>query len=101
MSVMYRQGDLLFRKIKSIPKKVKKKDDDIIVKGEVTGHAHRLVNGVIYETWNQMYLEANPGATVVHEEHDSIELDPGFYEVVRQREFDPTIMDSDGRVVED
>jgi hypothetical protein len=26
---------------------------------------------------------------LVHEEHASIELDPGVYEVIRQREYDP------------
>ena len=57
--------------------------------GEATGHAHRIQNGAIFRSGSTMYLHANKGAILVHEEHATIELDPGFYEVVRQREFDP------------
>ncbi|MHA1341802.1 MAG: hypothetical protein ACTSR3_16765 [Candidatus Helarchaeota archaeon] len=99
MSKMYRQGDILFKKIKSIPKKAKLQKSDIIVKGEATGHAHVLQNGIIYTLWGEMYLQANTNATIVHEEHASIELEPGYYEVIRQREFDPTNIDP--RLVED
>ena len=93
MSKIYRQGDVLLKKIKSLPKKVKKLDTDIIVKGEATGHAHRLQNGTIYWRRNTMFIKANTGASIVHEEHAPIELEPGIYEVVRQREFDPTLRD--------
>ena len=101
MVVMYRQGDVLLRKVESIPEDAKPSDDDIILKGEATGHAHRIVNGTIFtrSSWPiQMFVEASAGATLVHEEHESILIEPGFYEVIRQREYDPK---SRSRFVED
>ena len=94
MSKIYRQGDVLVKKIEKLPKKIKKLDTDIIVMGEATGHAHRIQNGAIYGaiySWgSQMYLEVySGGGALVHEEHAPIELEPGIYEVTRQREFDP------------
>jgi hypothetical protein len=91
---MYRQGDLLFIKVDGLPAgggKTKKKKDDIILKGEATGHAHRIVNGQIleYRDWrnNGMYLQVEDEGKVVHEEHATIFLTPGFWLVVRQREY--------------
>lgn len=97
---MYRQGDLLIRKIDKLPSTVKKRKDDVLVIGEATGHAHRIENGLIYEIPRNkiprmmernneptMFIKAEKGATVVHEEHDPIELEPGIYQVTRQREW--------------
>ena len=94
MGKIYRQGDLLFKKIDSLPKRKRKLDTDIIVRGEATGHAHALVNGEIYTSIVATigpvnFLKAKKGAKVVHDEHETIELESGFYEVVRQREYDP------------
>ena len=36
-----------------------------------------------------MFVKAKKGAKIVHEEHGTIELEPGLYEVIRQREYDP------------
>lgn len=97
MKKMYRQGDVLFVKADEIPKKAKPKKDNIVVTGEATGHAHRLVNGTILETVEddnifekktKMWIKASKGAKVIHEEHAPIELEIGFYVVVRQREYD-------------
>jgi len=92
---MYRQGDVLLRKIKKLPRKPRLTNTDILLHGEATGHAHRLVNGEIYgRSWSDrnnvmLYMKAEIGAKVVHEEHGTIELEPGFYEVIRQREYEP------------
>ncbi len=99
MSKLYRQGDILFKKIDEIPKKAKKIETDVIVEGEATGHAHKIVNGFIFQTWNEMFIEAKTGAEIVHDEHDPIALEPGYYEVIRQKEYDPTFIDP--RYVED
>jgi hypothetical protein len=90
--MIYRQGDVLFKKIEELPKKNRKLDTDIIVKGEATGHAHRIRNGVLYSSWQRgprLYIKASKGAKVIHEEHKQIELEKGLYEVIRQREYDP------------
>lgn len=65
------------------------KDERIVERGEVTGHAHRLEGmAEIWTQWGQMYVKAEKGARLVHEEHAAIDLEPGLYQVVRQREFD-------------
>jgi len=100
MAKMYRQGDILLKKIKVIPEGAKPTTDDIILRGEATGHAHRIENGTIFTRsgTTQMYIEANTGAAIVHEEHSTIQIEAGFYEVIRQKEYDPKVQ---SRPVED
>jgi hypothetical protein len=100
MVKMYRQGDILLKKIEAIPEDVKPSTDDVILRGEATGHAHRIENGTIFTRsgTSEMYIEANVGATLVHEEHSTIQIEAGFYEVIRQREYDPKVR---SRLVED
>ena len=92
---MYRQGDVLFVKVEKIPKKAKKASTDVIVEGEATGHAHRIVGGELFQEelpWNQgfeLFINAGSSARIVHEEHGAIDLPKGSYKVVRQREYDP------------
>jgi hypothetical protein len=62
----------------------------VIVAGEVTGHAHRLLAGAILEAPDgTLYLDITQTTQVVHEEHGPITFDPGFWLVVRQREYSP------------
>ena len=101
MVKMYRQGDVLLLKVEKLPNKKRKQDTDIILKGEVTGHAHKVVNATIYfgtpvletdgesfRSMTVMYVQAKKGAKLVHEEHGPIDLEPGIYEVRTQREYD-------------
>lgn len=94
---MYRQGDLLFVREDSVPEWMRrngKTADGVIKLGEATGHAHKLVDGDLYQ---RQFIESKGGARVVHEEHDTIELPEGVYRVIRQREFgeqgDATVTD--------
>lgn len=108
---MFRQGDVLIRRV--APQRIatakhgspldiyqqhrfKSYERDaqgriVLAYGEVTGHAHAILDpGVI--AWslpdNKLLLDVpEGGATVVHEEHAPIPLEPGAYEVVRQREW--------------
>jgi len=86
---MFRQGDILIKKVSQIPKSATKKKDNIILRGESSGHAHRLNFGNIYNWNGSLFLDAYDDATITHEEHGTIELERGIYEVVRQRESDP------------
>jgi predicted transcriptional regulator YdeE len=94
---VYRQGDVLFIKQSEIPSWFTdhKMKTDIILKGETTGHAHRIVNGILYgfELFNSVpeFLIAYKDAKVVHEEHNTIELPEGTYRVRRQREYNNII----------
>ena len=92
--MIVRQGDLLLRKVEKLPKQARTVKSDVILEGEATGHAHRILDGEIYRFWSQssgdqLFVKADKGAMLVHEEHASIELVPGIYEVIRQREYDP------------
>lgn len=65
--------------------------------GEVTGHAHAIVEedvelfspGEASELAERFLRVGGDGAVLVHEEHAPITLEPGWYEVRRQREYEP------------
>ncbi|MBA7614267.1 hypothetical protein ES703_21530 [subsurface metagenome] len=116
----YRPGDILFIKIDKLPDiKLKKRKGNMILKGELSGHAHRLrgnvkilevaeriannPNGVwdgrIFianvninrvEPNNQVigYAIVDAPAELTHEEHPTITIPAGKYEIRRQREYD-------------
>ena len=94
---MARQGDVLLKRVRSIPKAAKPQETQeriVLAYGEVTGHAHAIHDlddvEVFVGTEGQMYLEVkNDGATLRHEEHGAITLPPGKYERVLQREYSP------------
>jgi len=88
--VMHRQGDVLFVKVADLPPELVERKSDVVVEGEATGHAHRLTAGQIWQTREgQLFLSAAGGASIVHEEHGPIELEPGYWQVIRQREYSP------------
>lgn len=91
---IYRQGDVLFKKIRSVPAgDAKKRTSGHILEGEATGHVHRVADvdaAEVLEIGEGLYLSVgDAGVGIVHEEHRTIELPRGDYEVVRQREYSP------------
>lgn len=93
-SQLYRQGDVLMRQVSKFPAGSRKPvSDGILAHGEVTGHAHRvqeLSANELFMVGDGMFLKVGEeGVSIVHEEHDSIQLPPGNYEIVRQREYSP------------
>ncbi|MFW9972561.1 MAG: hypothetical protein ACFFDF_20410 [Candidatus Odinarchaeota archaeon] len=86
---IYRQGDILFRKVEDLPNQLKEKTDNIIAEGEETGHAHALVNGTLFELLNSetLYIKSEQKTRIIHEEHLPIKLESGNYQVIRQREY--------------
>lgn len=92
---LYRQGDVLFKQVKAIPKgEQKKRPTGHILEGEATGHIHRVAEleaAEVLEVGDGLYLNvsAEGGVSIVHEEHDTLTLPAGNYEVVRQREYSP------------
>ena len=104
-----RQGDVLVEKIESLPPgliKTKESKERIVLQyGEVTGHAHAihnlkgtqallekgeettLVKGM--ESGRKGFLLVTETSHLVHEEHSKITLEPGVYEVIRQRQYAP------------
>jgi hypothetical protein len=90
---MYRQGDLLFVEVDSLPKGFRRVDDNVVHRGEVGGHSHRLIGGNIYSGWtpegSRIFIVIDSVGRVVHEEHGEIILEKGVWMVVRQREYSP------------
>lgn len=93
---MYRQGDLLFIKTTEAPQGVKLKDKTILC-SSVTGHAHKITKGVVWSNGDNRpsyYLEIPEGGSdLVHEEHKTIPLPEGTYQVIRQREVTGYVQD--------
>jgi hypothetical protein len=95
--MLFRQGDILIRRITKLPKKMKRAKQAeryILAEGEVTGHHHSVaaVNGlkVFRQDTDSLFLSVTKEpAELKHQEHGSIEIPLGNYEVVRQREYNP------------
>lgn len=85
--MMYRQGDVLLQKIDSIPKGAIVKDN-VLAKGEITGHSHRIVgNTQTYIMDGQQFVMVNEASVLQHEEHKPITVPKGMYKVRIQREY--------------
>jgi hypothetical protein len=91
MPLHYRQGDLLFLRQDTRPVvHLNARQSNVIGAGEATSHAHRLQAGTILEAPDGiLYLDIPQTTQVVHEEHGPITLEPGFWLVIRQREYHP------------
>lgn len=101
MSKIYRQGDVLFVKVDSIPKNLSKKKDKIIAKGEFTGHMHQFMAEApveVYESSDGMYVDVLEPATIQHEEHTNFQLEQGQYHVIIQRELN--LLDEERKVMD-
>lgn len=102
---MYRQGDVLVRRTRKQPsaqaRVVSDQGRTILAYGEVTGHAHRVFDvatvtddpvpaqQLFEEPDGTRLLVVRREAELRHEEHGTITLARGTYEVIRQREYSP------------
>jgi hypothetical protein len=99
---MLRQGDVLLvpAKMSEHAKKVDRANRGIILaEGEATGHAHvilgekaslySVIDSSDVEEMRQRFLLVEEQVEVLHEEHATITVPPGVYEIVRQREYSP------------
>ena len=86
----FRHGDLLIESVKEIPASAKIRKNNVAAYGEVTGHSHAVLDGVLYEdAQGTVYIRASAGTVITHEEHGQIALPEGDYIVTHQREYDP------------
>jgi hypothetical protein len=100
---LYRQGDVLFKEITRLPDGDRKKRDNATVAyGEVTGHSHALAledrdAAEVIEIGDGLFVHVSAEGigiegevAFIHEEHGPVTLPPGNYEVVIQREYEPS-----------
>lgn len=98
-----RQGDILLRQVDKLPAKAekvarKRGERVIVAEGEVTGHHHAIADRGVEQyripgdtdaQFLRVLAEAGEGVSLVHDEHETIKLPAGDYEVVGQREYSP------------
>lgn len=95
MSKIYQQGDVVLIEAKAAGSK-DALFDGVIQHGEATGHAHRIcmyrhddVRTVMLKSDDKRYLRVGKdGIDITHEEHKTIHVPPGEYEVRIVREYD-------------
>ena len=99
---MARQGDVLIREVAQVPAGAKRVVRDggrvVLAYGEVTGHAHAILdhNVKLFELTDSevdvRFLEItnSVGADVTHEEHATVHVPAGIYEVTQPREYEST-----------
>lgn len=111
---MYRQGDVLLvpvalsvrlSELEYVPREPG--EGIILAAGEATGHHHRIQTrgpreyrgptavGTPNALRGKRYLSVGKkGAELTHEEHDTIKIPEGTYEIVQQREYEPVVRDN-------
>ena len=97
MSAQYRQGDVLLIRVRMpsqtrrLLRPVPRRDGRVVLAyGEATGHAHVIDSPraeLLESRDGRTYLGLDEVSALTHEEHGAIRLEPGFYRVVRQREY--------------
>lgn len=97
--MQYRQGDVWVESIDTVPPGATEVQPDegrvILAYGEVTGHAHAIkaspsVKLLAVPGLDDRFLEiGGDGAELRHEEHQKIDLPPGLYRVLVQKEYSP------------
>ena len=87
----FRHGDLLIRKVPSIPKTAIPTSTNIIAEGEKIGHNHELKGSQqVFETLDeQLYFEAKQDVILKHPEHNTLDIPKGCYVVEPQRRYNP------------
>ena len=98
MSKIFRQGDVLLMRVAALPMDVVPQAPEngraVLAHGELTGH-HHSVDASVAALFarsgmdEERYLEVREAAPLEHQEHAAINLEPGIYRVIRQREYHP------------
>ena len=96
-----RHGDVLLTKVATAATALKYPEEPIesgervtVALGEVTGHAHVVVGqSTMYQASQRgvRVLEVTQPSVITHEEHGEVELEPGFWEIVMQREYNEEV----------
>ena len=92
---IYRQGDVLIVQTRDKrPSGVMRPPRNgriILVEGEATGHHHAVpeICEVLEMEDGRMWMLAPDEIELTHQEHNTINIAPGTYWIVRQREYAP------------
>lgn len=94
---MYRQGDVLLIPIRNLPLDTKEiaRGRIVLAEGEFTGHTHEIESAsakLVTDKAGNRFLELGEGAALEHPEHRAIHVPAGLYQVIRQREYVPGML---------
>jgi hypothetical protein len=88
--IIFRQGDVTLVKVSELPAGAKRIEGDVILAyGEVTGHAHRVIEKqkvAYFDAGAERFLQVLEKTALTHEEHGAIMLEKGVYKQVFQVE---------------
>lgn len=92
-----RHGDVFLKRVAVLPLGASRAETEpdrvVLAYGEVTGHAHAIKSKRVL-MWNageRRYITIDEGEPVLltHEEHGTIQVPAGTYEVLQQRVYTP------------
>jgi hypothetical protein len=93
----FRQGDVLLIKVDELPADAEQVKRDagriILAYGETTGHKHAIKAPqvkMIVTTNGERFLSSTTGFSLNHEEHATVKVPTGNFQVIIQREYSPT-----------
>jgi hypothetical protein len=97
MSNQYRQGHILLDPLRELPKKATRvqlaNENHVVVATGETGREHVFKSGnvALFQEGPDLYIEVTGDEPIYleHPEHGDIDVEPGIYRVVEQREADP------------
>lgn len=102
-----RQGDIFFQAVNKLPSKgLKKKTDNILAYGEVTGHSHQITTAIsdcesFVDEQGDIFIRSATEIKVGHDEHSTITLPANQWICVsRQREYDYLSASRERRVLD-
>lgn len=85
-----RHGDVLLKEASGVKSRGDIVNKHTLALGEVTGHSHVLTGAVIpFDINEKKYIEALEALTLTHEEHSTLQIPEGTYEIIIEREYDP------------
>ena len=87
------QGDVTLEMVGSLPHGAIAVKTQVLAEGEVTGHVHRITEVdtsicQLYEKDGTLYVKATKPVSLVHEEHKTVTIPEGIWEVGRVKEYD-------------
>ena len=88
---LYRHGDLIIKSCKKREDAKEIKSNIDLALGEATGHHHQLISPIIKffgENGAVNYFEIDEPAELTHQEHNTLQITPGSYEIQIEREYD-------------
>jgi len=89
MNEWIRHGDVILQQVEKTRGTTTNKQNIILAWGETTGHKHTLTGQILEsQLEDQRFVELKQEGTLTHEEHETLTVPKGKYQVFVQREVD-------------